>query len=363
MNQFRNHDSDMTDENEIFNLSPSFDSHDTSLEAETDQVWQYSDYSAQTAFQHNESSWPPPNFERNSHSANSAMAHRLNYSGMNVDARGYDGSGRSLSCHLPPSETHAPKPREYSLPTCSRPRLPTSHPEEGAFPVHHCATTEMSPTSGPTTPADYAWSSVADSAYGSLPPSNHGSQSSHAKSMMHATHYFTSPKFEKPEARAKDGCPSSLNSPIEQNFPLHETESRSPAPQGKDKERLRQDAHSKVEKRYRMNINNKIEQLRRILPCDQNPKGLQFLADIKTSGDSTRRRRSGTVQDLSKRDVLTQTISHIEHLQTEVQQLTTQNMALRQRMSSMGSTSSSEHMSDLTDSRQRTDAREPRRRA
>ena len=171
----------------------------------------------------------------------------------------------------------------------------------------------MSPgahTVKPTAPSASAWVSVADSVYGSLPDSSHGSGSSPSESMMRAPHHFTSPDVENSlngELQAQSAYAAGL-----QDAPTNKTS--------------RQDAHSKVEKRYRMNINTKIEHLREILRSNPSP-GQQFYANFTSISG---RRKSGA--ELSKRDILDQTISLLQNLQYEVQQLTSQNMELNEKI-------------------------------
>lgn len=192
----------------------------------------------------------------------------------------------------------------------------------------HSAISASSHTITPSSPGATVWLSVADSAYGSLPNSSHGSGSSQADSMMHASHYFTI---------SEDGishgenvhAPLSVGTASEPHT-LAETDGASTTKAGHTEQiqRLRQDAHSKVEKRYRMNINSKIEQLRRILPGSPSLEQ-QCLNQFNASYNS-RRRKSGT--ELSKGDILSLAITNVQQLQHEVQQLTSQNMELKEKL-------------------------------
>jgi hypothetical protein len=184
----------------------------------------------------------------------------------------------------------------------------------------------FSPAVNPSTPIGSAWVSVAGSAYGSLPNSSHGSASSPADSMVQATHYFAQPnvenspggKSEAPTATAANAhtLRGSLTADMTFNHKANPTD---------QKDRVRQDAHSKVEKRYRMNINSKIQQLKDILPTIP-PSGKRPL----NPGFSSRRRRSGA--ELSKRDILSLTITNMERLQFEVEQLTSLNKELTDKI-------------------------------
>ena len=132
------------------------------------------------------------------------------------------------------------------------------------------ARSPSSHTLTPSTPGGPAWLSVADSAYGSLPNSRHGSRSGQADAMMHAGHYFAIP--EEGDSPGETGQAPLLARMGAKNETLPDVGEVSTAKAGhtEQNQRSRQDAHSKVEKRYRMNINNKIEQLRRILPTNSS---------------------------------------------------------------------------------------------
>ena len=181
----------------------------------------------------------------------------------------------------------------------------------------------------PSTPGGSAWISVADSAYGSLPSSSHGSGSSQAESMMHATHYFASTNAENsPSCKIEAHSRTVTNLGRLQTSPTNDAPSTLRAAPADQKDRLRQDAHSKVEKRYRMNINSKIQQLREILPNNHSCERPSL------------RRKSGT--ELSKRDILSLTITNMERLQFEVQNLTSQNRELKARIARMQSDTAQE---------------------
>ena len=181
----------------------------------------------------------------------------------------------------------------------------------------------------PSTPGG-AWLSVADSAYGSVSNSSHGSGSSQADAMMYASHYFTSPgEGHSPGAQSRS--PSIVTASNQQGPPKTDGATTTKPDHTEQIQRLRQDAHSKVEKRYRMNINSKIEQLRRILPGTSLPEH-QCLSQTNTFYNP-RRRKSGT--ELSKGDVLSLAITNVQQLQNEVQQLASQNMALREKLALM----------------------------
>ena len=189
----------------------------------------------------------------------------------------------------------------------------------------------MSPSSHtitPSTPGGTAWFSVADSAYGSLPNSSHGSGSSQADTMMHASHYFTNPEEEMSPGESGQAPPLAGTASNQQTFAETDGPATTKAGHTEQIQRLRQDAHSKVEKRYRMNINNKIEQLRRILPGSPS-LDQQCLSQFNASYNP-RRRKSGT--ELSKGDILSLAITNVQQLQHEVQQLTSQNMELKEKL-------------------------------
>jgi hypothetical protein len=159
--------------------------------------------------------------------------------------------------------------------------------------------------------------------------STYGSGSSQADSMTHATNYFPGSDMEN---RMEDKGRSPRFTSIKQEN-LSEMASVPNSTAHADQTRHRQDAHSKVEKRYRMNINSKIEQLRRILPITCPPGDQSSSLIVAPHG--SRRRKSGT--DLSKQDVLSMTINYVERLQSEIQDVTSQNLELKGRIASMRS--------------------------
>lgn len=187
----------------------------------------------------------------------------------------------------------------------------------------YCTPSEISPswqTTSPSTPSRSAWISIADSGHGNFTNSSHGSRSSQADSMMHATHYFANTNLGySPCAHAGVPFTATLDSPQTRETPI-----KKPGGSGQ-RARVRHDAHSKVEKRYRMNINSKIEQLKDMLTVDCPPRK-QSLTETTSVGGS-RNRKSGA--ELSKRDVLTRTISLLLHLQDELQQMKCQNLELK----------------------------------
>jgi Helix-loop-helix DNA-binding domain len=201
--------------------------------------------------------------------------------------------------------------------------IPDSDPRSAISPSSQAFT--------PSTPGGPAWLSVVDSAYGSLENSSHGSGSSQADAMMHASHYFTNPEEENSPGGNSQSPTMVAAASNQQAFPETEGAATTKAGHTEQIQRLRQDAHSKVEKRYRMNINSKIEQLRRILPGSPSPEH-QCLSQINTSYNP-RRRKSGT--ELSKGDILSLAITNVQQLQNEVQQLTSQNNELREKLALM----------------------------
>jgi Helix-loop-helix DNA-binding domain len=180
----------------------------------------------------------------------------------------------------------------------------------------------------PSTTSTSAWISVHDSAYGSPPSSGHGSGSSQAHSMMNATHYFANPDMKDSPGDSGEGASMATTDPRHQALSKVEV---APAVKAADaaQTRSKQHAHSKVEKRYRMNINSKIEQLRRILPSNSQPN-LQSPTYINKCGTTSSRRKSDT--ELSKGDVLSRAISHVQQLRNEIQQLTSQNIELKEKL-------------------------------
>ena len=155
---------------------------------------------------------------------------------------------------------------------------------------------------------------------------------------MHADHYFAIGEEEaSPRGTGQAPLLAGAGSEKETSPDVREV-STTKAGHPEQNPRSRQDAHSKVEKRYRMNINNKIEQLRRILPISSSSEH-QCLSQIGTSCNP-RRRKSGA--ELSKGDVLSLAISNVQQLQNEVQQLASQNMELREKLALMRSLASDE---------------------
>lgn len=145
---------------------------------------------------------------------------------------------------------------------------------------------------------------------------------------MHATHYFAKPNVElSPSGNSEAPSAAATNAQKLQENSTTERASSNEAAPGEQKDRLRQDAHSKVEKRYRMNINSKIQQLKDILPS--NPSSGKRPLNVNP-GYSSRRRRSGA--ELSKRDILSLTITNMERLEFEVQQLTSLNKELKDQI-------------------------------
>jgi Helix-loop-helix DNA-binding domain len=169
----------------------------------------------------------------------------------------------------------------------------------------------------------------ADSAY--------GSGSSQAESMMHATNYFACSEVDK-HLQGNPQTPYAAPATRQQRPSLERAVAATSPPAHAEQTRQRQDAHSKVEKRYRMNINNKIEQLRRILPGSP-PSGDQPLNHFTTSS-SSKRRKCGT--DLSKQDVLSMTLNYVEQLQSEIQDVTSQNSDLKEKIAMMRSLAAEE---------------------
>lgn len=223
--------------------------------------------------------------------------------------------------------SHGPVPEEFGQNldfACRHPNARASSYGELSSTGEPLTPSPYSHAISPSTPGGSAWISVADSAYGSLPSSSHGSGSSEAESMMHATHYFASTNAENsPGCKIEAPSRTVTNLSHLQTSPTNDVPTTLKATPADQKDRLRQDAHSKVEKRYRMNINSKIQQLREILP--NNP----------TCERPSLRRKSGT--ELSKRDILSLTITNMERLQFEVQNLTSQNRELRARIARMQS--------------------------
>jgi Helix-loop-helix DNA-binding domain len=180
----------------------------------------------------------------------------------------------------------------------------------------------------PSTTSTSAWISAHDSAYGSPPSSGHGSGSSQAHSMMNATHYFANPDMKDSPGDSSEAAPMSTADPRHQALSKVEVAPAAKAA-GAAQTRSKQHAHSKVEKRYRMNINSKIEQLRRILPSNPQPNR-QSLTYINKCGTTSSRRKSDT--ELSKGDVLSRAISHVQQLRNEIHQLTSQNIELKEKL-------------------------------
>jgi Helix-loop-helix DNA-binding domain len=203
-------------------------------------------------------------------------------------------------------------------------------------PVFESTMSPFSPAITPSTPIGSAWISVAGSAYGSHPNSSPGSGSSPADSIMQGMHYISTAKAEtSPIGNSEPASAVSANAHILQSNSTSTAELtfNAKAAPADPKDRLRQDAHSKVEKRYRMNINSKIQQLKDILPSVPPPSGKR----PANPGFSSRRRRSGA--ELSKRDILSLTITNMERLQYQVEQLTSLNKELTDKIAAVGSQS------------------------
>jgi Helix-loop-helix DNA-binding domain len=199
-------------------------------------------------------------------------------------------------------------------------------------PAFESTVSPFSPAITPSTPVGSAWVSVAGSAYGSHPNSSPGSGSSPADSMMQGTHYTAVANVENSSSGNSEPASAVLaNAHILQANSTAELTFNHKAAPADPKDRLRQDAHSKVEKRYRMNINSKIQQLKDILPSVPSPSGKRS----SNPGFSSRRRRSGA--ELSKRDILSLTITNMERLQYQVEQLTSLNKELTDKIAAVGS--------------------------
>lgn len=201
-------------------------------------------------------------------------------------------------------------------------------------PVFESTMSPFSPALTPSTPIGSAWVSVAGSAYGSHPNSSPGSGSSPADSIMQGTHHIAKANVENsPSRNSEPASAVSASAHILQANSTAEMTFNHKAAPADPKDRLRQDAHSKVEKRYRMNINSKIQQLKDILPSVPAPSGKR----PSNPGFSSRRRRSGA--ELSKRDILSLTITNMERLQYQVEQLTSLNKELTDKIAAVGSQS------------------------
>ena len=169
-----------------------------------------------------------------------------------------------------------------------------------------------------STPSCSAWAALGDSGYGTLTNSSLGSASSLDNSMMHSTHCFADANLEdSPCGTSEAPSPAATGSKLARGQTTHK-----PANAGQ-RGGLRQYAHSKVEKRYRMNINSKIEQLKDMLPLESHLE-IQPLAEISSG---SRHHKRGA--ELSKHDVLTRTIGLLLQLQDELRQLKCQNIKLK----------------------------------
>jgi hypothetical protein len=116
----------------------------------------------------------------------------------------------------------------------------------------------LSPCTYATSSPNSAWVSIADSSYGSLPNSSHGSGSSEEDSVLHASDYFECSNVGNFTGDIQAQSAAATASTVEGT-------STSKADRAEQRDRVRQDAHSKVEKRYRMNINStyRLGQLRK----------------------------------------------------------------------------------------------------
>lgn len=279
--------------------------------------------------------WQSLNYNSQSHCAN-YEAHDIT-ADLSPCHDGFDGSDFSptamealfLNQFAAPQSPMDSRPNEYHENIQSTWSASTSMASNNRHLANNGALQLMSPFSHAVnlaTPGGSAWASVPDSAYGSLPNSSHGSGSSEAESMMHATHYF-----DLPERRLEAPCAPTSNA--SRRASAGDGLSTSTAASAEQRDRLRQDAHSKVEKRYRMNINNKIQELRHLLSSNPSLAKQSFSNNPSIGG--LRRRKSGA--ESSKRDILDQTINLLQNLQHEVQQLTSQNMELKEEIAVMRS--------------------------
>ena len=181
------------------------------------------------------------------------------------------------------------------------------------------ATSPFTQTVSPTPVSDSAYWSMPESGRGACPTPGGLDRESQGSPMPLRDRSTTSPPtsldVEHPE--------------LASGYPVHECRPL----RGDKGDRSRQDAHSKVEKRYRTNINNKIEQLRRILPA--NPALENQYGDPVDTFPGSRRRKCGT--ELSKRDVLSASILRLEQLELEVRQLSLENQQLKSKVAYLGS--------------------------
>lgn len=163
---------------------------------------------------------------------------------------------------------------------------------------------------------------VSDSAYWSMPESNQGIGSTSVNRERTSQDSSTHPGEENatPPTTPSDVDRRDVVSGHHLNHYRHLRADRG--------DRSRQDAHSKVEKRYRTNINNKIEQLRGLLPS--NPALENQYGDPVDSFPASRRRKCGT--ELSKRDVLSATILRLEQLELEKRDLAVENQELKEKL-------------------------------
>jgi hypothetical protein len=158
---------------------------------------------------------------------------------------------------------------EQFLPDVSEPSRPTQDPLQykqenvssawnSSPPTASHHEEVLSPCTYSTPPPDSAWVSIADSSYGSLPNSSHGSGYSEEDSTLHASGYFACSNVGNFAGDIHAQSAIAAASTVE-------AASTSKVDRAEQRDRVRQDAHSKVEKRYRMNINSmyRLGQLRK----------------------------------------------------------------------------------------------------
>ena len=101
---------------------------------------------------------------------------------------------------------------------------------------------------------------------------------------------------------------------------------------GKGGNILRRAAHNMVEKRYRVNLNDKLTALRDSVPSLLTDRGsLQTSSNKTNSGGNSN--RSGTSAYLKKAEILAKAIEYISQLETQVKTLKNENSVLRARLS------------------------------